>query len=119
MIIVDTSVWIDHFRNKNRFLVDLLEHDSVLIHPFVIGELACGTLKNRAITIKLLSQLPKPKIATNSDVLEFIENWKIYSSGIGLIDAHLLTSTALQATILFTLDKPLIRVAKLCKIGIY
>ena len=60
-----------------------------------------------------------PKLASDSDVLEFVENWKIYSSGIGLIDAHLLAAAALQGAMLFTLDKPLIRVAKICKIAIY
>ena len=89
--------------------------------PWKITRLCClGPGGIRPATWSNDRQVRPQSIAySNTDVLEFIENWKIYSSGIGLIDAHLLASTALQATILFTFDKPLIRVAKLCKISIY
>ena len=108
MILVDTSIWIDHLRKTDHQLSFLLNNGNVITHTAVIGELACGNLKNRQIFLSLLSQLPKAKHATDDEVLFFIETNKLMGKGIGYIDAHLLASTALtQSASLFTKDKRL------------
>ena len=96
MILVDTSVWVDHFRKKEKPLIDLLNTGAVLIHPFVIGELACGNLKNRQQILMLLENLPKATEATNQEVLHFIEANQLMGKGVGYIDIHLLAATALS-----------------------
>ncbi len=112
MILVDTSVWIDHLRKGNSTLKHLLNNSEVLIHPFVIGELACGHLKNRAEILKLLNELPKAVVADNSEVLQFIERNQLYGLGIGWIDVHLLASAMLSRVTMMALDKPIQRAAK-------
>ncbi len=108
MILVDTSIWIDHFRDKESKLAELLLSTDVLIHPFVIGELACGNIKNRQETLRLLDNLPKVISATNQEVLYFIEKNNLMGRGIGYIDAHLLASTALTNNVrIWTRDKRL------------
>ena len=89
MILVDTSVWIDHFRNGNAELGELLTSSEVMIHPFIIGELACGSMKNRKEILGLLNELPRADIAEHQEVLKLIEDRRLYGKGIGLIDAHL------------------------------
>lgn len=109
MILVDTSVWIDHFRRGNRELVEALEREDVLTHPLVIGELACGDLKNRAEVLHLLAALPVAPIATDDEALLLIEKRRLMGRGIGYIDVHLLASVALSADArLWTLDKRLL-----------
>jgi predicted nucleic acid-binding protein len=112
VILVDTSVWIDHFRSTNTQLVDLLSSTRVLIHPFVIGELACGNLRNRSEILNLLGDLPGASKATDKEVLFFIEQNGLMGQGIGYIDTHLLASVALtgQARLL-TMDRRLKAVA--------
>ena len=108
MILVDTSVWVNHLRTNNEYLTELLECNKVLVHPFIVGELACGNLHNRTGILKLLSDLPQTLVATTAEVLFFIEQHKLMGCGIGYVDAHLLTSTALAtSTRLWTRDKPL------------
>ena len=108
MILVDTSVWIDHLRTGDQRLAHLLESTQVLIHPFVIGELACGNLGNRAAVLTLLAQLPKVATATDAEVLFFIEKHQLMGRGVGYMDAHLLSSAFLDApTKLWTRDKRL------------
>lgn len=108
MILVDTSVWIDHFRKGSPQLAAALNQGEVLMHPFVLGELACGNLKSRASTLKLLSNLPAAPKASDEEVMTFIEAHRLMGKGIGLIDAHLLAATALQAdATLWTSDKSL------------
>lgn len=108
MILVDTSVWIDHFREGSPQLIAALNRNEVLMHPYVLGELACGNLKSRASTLKLLSNLPPAPKASDGEVMTFIETHRLMGQGIGLIDAHLLASTALGAgTRLWTADKSL------------
>lgn len=108
MILVDTSVWIEHLRKTDALLVELLKKDFVLIHPFVIGELACGNLNNRLKILMLLENLPIAKEADNQEVLYFIEHNQLMGRGIGYIDAHLLASTALtDSAKLWTYDKRL------------
>lgn len=112
MILVDTSVWIDHFRRGNSELVSALETEQVLTHPFVIGEIACGDLRKRREVLELLAALPAATVATDEETLHFIEERRLMGKGIGYIDAHLLASVALtEDARLWTLDKALLRVA--------
>ncbi len=118
MILVDTSIWIDHFREGLPQLVRLLEHNFVLTHPFVLGELACGNLTSRTETLRLLSNLPGAPTASDSEVLAFIEVNRLMGRGIGFIDVHLLASTALAAdTSLWTHDQRLAKVSRNLNIG--
>ena len=113
MILVDTSVWIEHLRKNDTELVQLLNKGLVLIHPFVIGELACGNLHNRLQILMLLENLPKAKEASNQEALYFIEHNRLMGCGIGYIDAHLLASTALtNETKIWTYDKRLKTLSK-------
>ena len=112
MILVDTSVWVDHLRSGEPALVSALETGIVLTHPFVIGELACGNLKNRAEVIGLLQQLPAAPVATEAEALAFIDAQALMGRGIGYIDVHLLASAALAGDAgLWTRDRRLARVA--------
>jgi predicted nucleic acid-binding protein len=113
MIIVDTSVWVDHFRHTDAMLVNALEGEEVLVHPFVIGELACGILHPRANVLDLLSRLPSAPRATDDEVLAFIEKRSLNGRGIGFVDVHLLASTTLHGSArLWTHDRPLANVAE-------
>ena len=108
MILVDTSVWVDHLRRGDGELVDLLERGQVLMHPFVVGELACGSLSERELTLELLQQLPMAAVAESEEALGFIELRGLHGRGIGYVDVHLLASTALHAGArLWTRDKRL------------
>jgi len=112
MILVDTSVWIDHLRTGDEELTALLNNTQVLIHPFVVGELACGNLIDREVVLKLLQALPQVPVASDSEVLFFIEQHRLMGCGIGYIDTHLLASTALAgSTKLWTRDKNLAKVS--------
>ena len=105
MILVDTSVWIDHFRRDSDRLRDLLHDEQVLTHPFVIGELACGNLRNREEILSLLGALPRAESAEADEVLRLIEVRKLHGKGLGWVDAHLLASTLLSGCTIWTLDK--------------
>jgi predicted nucleic acid-binding protein len=113
-VIVDTSVWIDHFRYNNRALVDLMLRDSVLVHPMVIVEIACGTPPApRSQSLGNLALLQACKQATLSEVLALVEREKLYGLGCGLVDMCLLASTLITpAATLWTLDKRLAVVAQ-------
>ena len=111
MILVDTSVWVDHFRAANRALAGILNGDLVFTHPFVIGELACGGLKYRARILADLNALPPAKVATHEEVLQLVEQRVLWGRGIGWIDAHLLASALLSNCRLWTLDRPFRKVA--------
>lgn len=95
MILVDTSVWIDHLRTGNATLVRLLERGRVLAHPWVVGELALGHLRQRREVIELVSGLPQAMAATPPEVLSLIEHHALYGIGIGYVDAQLLAATKL------------------------
>ncbi len=95
MILVDTSVWVDHLRRGDAQLSELLERATVVMHPFVVGEIACGSLANRANVLELLADLPMAVVAEADEVLEFIERHRLHGKGIGYVDVHLLASTAL------------------------
>ena len=113
MILADTSVWVDHFRKGSDLLADLLERQQILTHPFVIGELACGNLRNRSEILDLLSSLPSASAASDDEVLAFVESRNLMEKGIGWVDAHLLAATALTAgALLWTRDRRLGAVAE-------
>lgn len=111
MILVDTSVWVDHLRAGNRRLRSLLTDAEVLTHPFVVGELACGGLRNRDEILGLLRSLPEASAAEHLEVMNLVEHERLYHRGIGWIDAHLLASARLSDAPLWTLDQRLARVA--------
>ena len=112
MILVDTTVWIDHLRRGDRLLIEALERDAVVMHPFVVGEIACGSLTNRASILDLLQQLPMTTVAESDEVLGFIESHKLHGKGIGYIDVHLLASAAIGGAKLWTRDRRLDAVAR-------
>ena len=112
MILVDTSVWVDHLHKGVPALAAALEQGNVLMHTFVRGELACGNLKNRGEVLRLLAELPGAPIATDGETLDFIERRALMGRGLGYIDVHLLASVALAGTArLWTRDKCLAVVA--------
>ena len=112
MILADTSVWVDHLIVENPHLVSLLQRRQILIHPMVIGELACGNMRDRAVVMRLLRGLPRILVATHDEVLFLIESHRFMGRGIGFIDAHLLTSTAMAPpTQLWANDRRLMGVA--------
>ena len=117
MVLVETSVWIAHFRSGNAFLERLLIDGEVLCHPLIVGELACGNLKNRREILALLKTLPMTSSAENDEVLHFIENKKLMGLGLGIIDMHLLVGALLTNAILWTRDKKLEKVAKDLGVG--
>ncbi len=112
MILIDTSVWIDHLRQRDDHLVITLLAGHVLIHPWVIGEIACGSLKDREQVLDLLRSLPLCSVALEDEVLLFIEQNKLMARGIGYVDVHLLASTKLSGATLWTRDKRLLIIAK-------
>lgn len=107
MVLVDTSVWVDHLRRGMVGLDLPLSEGQVLCHPFIIGELACGNLKNRSDILSLLRTLPGVRSAEDDEVLQFIEKRRLMGKGLGYIDAHLLASSFLSHVPLWTLDKRL------------
>jgi predicted nucleic acid-binding protein len=111
VILVDTSVWIEHLRAGNDRLKSLLLDEQVLCHPLVIGELACGTLQKRNEILTMIKALPQPQCLEYEEVLNFIETRHLYGRGLGWVDAHLLASTLLTRCSLWTLDKPLRKAA--------
>lgn len=113
-ILVDTSVWVDHFRNRNSRLIQLLGLDLVLTHPMIIAEIACGTPPApRQRTLGDLALLPNSHQATMAEVMDFIESEKLYGGGCGLVDITLLASTMITpGATLWTLDKRLEHLAK-------
>jgi len=112
MILVDTSVWIDHLRKGVPTLAAVLEEGRVLMHPFVLGELACGQLRHREAVLRLLGDLPAAPTVTEREALDFIARRALMGRGIGYIDIHLLASTALaEPARLWTRDRRLAAVA--------
>lgn len=114
-MLVDTSVWIDHLRRGNAKLASHLEHGEVECHPFVIGELACGNLCQRAEILALLNALPQVRQAEHTEVLVLIESRHLMGRGLGWIDVHLIASALVSRTSLWTLDKRLAACAR--KVG--
>ena len=117
MVLVDTSVWVDHFRRTEGLLRDLLASGQVVTHPFVIGELSCGHLRHRDQILSLLQALPQAQLAVHEEVLHLINSKKLYGKGLGWIDAHLLASSLLSHTGLWTKDRHLAAVARTLRIA--
>jgi len=107
MVLVDTSVWVDHLRSGNIGLETLLNDAQVACHDFIIGELACGNLTNRAEILSLLDALPKAAHVEHEEIMSFIETHKLRGKGMGYIDMYLLASAMLSDIPLWTLDKKL------------
>ena len=107
MVLVDTSIWVAHLRQGNAQLEALLNEGTVVCHPFIIGELACGIMKNRVQIISLLQSLPMAETAEHREVLQFIEHNRLAGKGLGYIDVHLLSSAILTGVPLWTLDRKL------------
>jgi predicted nucleic acid-binding protein len=116
MVLVDTSVWVSHLRHGNEELQKLLHGGEVVCHPFIVGELACGNLKNRHEILTHLQSLPMTTLAEDEEVLNFIEANQLMGKGLGYIDVHLIASAVLTNVLLWTLDKTLHRFTE--KIGI-
>jgi predicted nucleic acid-binding protein len=112
VILVDTSVWIDHLRRTEPWLVELLEHGEVLMHPMIIGELACGSIPHRDGVLGLMRRLPFAPEATHGEALRLVEAHRLMNRGIGYIDVHLLASALLaQDARIWATDAPLRSVA--------
>jgi predicted nucleic acid-binding protein len=108
VILVDTSVWIEHLRVGDAVLAGLLDEGLVLSHPFIVGELALGNLRQREIILADLLELPRAFVASDDEVLHFIRREKLFGTGVGYLDAHLLAATRLtQGALLWTRDKRL------------
>ena len=116
MVLVDTSVWVEHFRRGNARLGELLHDGEVACHPFVVGELACGHLQNRDEILALLGALPAVQVAEHEEALHLVSEYKLQGSGLGWVDIHLLSSALLSRCSLVTLDKKLKSAAKALKI---
>lgn len=117
MIVVDTSVWIDHLSKGDSEMAKRLQAGEVFCHPFVIGELACGNLGNREEILKLLRALPQSPKVEDDEVLQFIEGRKLMGKGLGLVDMHLLASCQLSGASIWTRDRRLLEVAALLQLN--
>ena len=112
-VLIDTSVWIDHFRQRSAFLTGLLGLDMAMMHPMVLGELACGTPPTRAQTLADMKRLEQTRQASLREVMDFVDREKLYRLGCGLVDMTLLASTLMTPGVeLWTLDKRLSALAK-------
>jgi predicted nucleic acid-binding protein len=111
MVLVDTSVWVAHLRKGNIGLEALLNEGHVVCHSFIVGELACGNLKNRSEILSLLYALPMATHAEHDELMQFIETHSLMGKGLGYIDMHLLASAILSKVPLWTLDKKLNQVS--------
>jgi len=108
LILVDTSVWVDHLRKADARLASALEQGRVVTHPFVVGEVACGSLHNRPLILELMRDLPTAVVAENDEVLGFMERHRLHGRGIGYVDVHLLAAVALTpGSVLWTRDRRL------------
>jgi predicted nucleic acid-binding protein len=116
-MLVDTSVWVDHFRRSDPLLSELLLREEAECHPFVIGELACGSLHRRSELLLLLQRLPHVPVGSHTEVLTFVERHRLMGRGVGWIDVHLLASASLAGSLLWTRDRRLSEIAK--KLNLY
>ncbi|HEX3685014.1 MAG TPA: PIN domain-containing protein [Bryobacteraceae bacterium] len=119
MFLVDSSVWIDHLRAASAELRELLEGGLVLMHPFVLGELACGSMKNRKRILADLNELPLAISATHEEVMRLLDRQALWSTGIGWVDAHLIASALLSNCRLLTTDARLAAAAVSAKVKLH
>jgi predicted nucleic acid-binding protein len=117
MILIDTSVWVDHLRGTEKGLVQLLVNGEVLTHPLVIEELACGSLARCEEFLELLDALPIAPVAAHYEVLDLIANQKLFATGLGAVDAHLIASARLAGVLLWSKDKKLSNAAARIGVG--
>ncbi|MFN3465255.1 MAG: type II toxin-antitoxin system VapC family toxin [Terricaulis sp.] len=118
MILVDTSIWIDHFRAADAQLVALLSRNEVITHPFVVGEIALGSVARRADVLRYLNNLQRAIVATHDEVMTFIDRHKLANSGVGYVDVNLLAAAALTpGAALWSRDKTLSAAAKRCGVS--
>ena len=117
MILVDTSIWIDHLNNANAELIKLLNSSRVCTHPFIIGELSCGNISNRNEILSLLKALPRVEPALEEEVSALIEKRNLYGIGLGFVDINLIASALIHDVKIWTFDKSLMKIAK--KLNIY
>ena len=111
MILVDSSIWVDHLRVGDLHLVDLLMGARVLGHPHVLGEIALGSLRDRRTVLRLLRDLPRAAVAHDDEVLDLIERRQLFGRGVGYTDAHLIVSAQLSVARIWTRDKRLLALA--------
>ena len=107
LILADTSIWILHLREGESHFIQLLEQGFVACHPFIIGELACGNIRNRSEILSLLKTLPSTPTVDIAEYLFFVERNHLFGMGIGFVDVHLLASAKLSGVPLWTADKKL------------
>lgn len=112
MILVDTSVWVEHLRRRSAGLAGLLDQGQVACHPFVIGEIALGTLKHRTEVLDLLAELPAARVVRHEDAIALVEQRALSGSGIGWVDVHLVASALVERWPLWTFDRRLGVVAR-------
>ncbi|HSB73142.1 MAG TPA: PIN domain-containing protein [Candidatus Methylomirabilis sp.] len=117
MILVDTSVWVEHLRVGSVRLQALLHDDQVLCHPFVMGELACGNLRQREQILGLLGALPEARMAEHDEALHLLDSAHLYGRGLGWVDLHLLSSALISGCGLWSLDRPLQKAAAALQIS--
>ena len=111
MILVDTSVWVEHLRTGNKRLAQMLDATEVLCHPFVAGELASGNLRARREIMELLEQLPAAPVVSHDEALHFLEAKTLQGQGLGWMDVHFLASAAISHAALWSLDRRLAKAA--------
>lgn len=112
MILVDSSIWIDHFHHSDEALKELLLSNQVCIHPFILGELSCGNISNRKEILSLLRTLRSIDLVLDEEVFILIEDRKLYGKGLGFIDLHILASALIHHVPIWTRDKSLKQVSK-------
>jgi predicted nucleic acid-binding protein len=118
LILVDTSVWVDHLRRRNATLATRLEAGEVVCHPFVVGELCLGSLRHRDQILRLLSELPMASVVPHTDVSALVERARLAGQGIGWVDVHLIASALLGRLRLWTLDRRLAVVARALDVSV-
>lgn len=112
MVIVDTSVWINHLNSNDKILINLLEKGKVVTHEFILGELASGTIRNRGTILSLLMDLPRVGTVSLEEFLIFIDNFNINGIGLSIIDINILASAKMFGSRIFTYDKKLLKTAQ-------
>ncbi len=112
MILADSSIWITHLRSCDEGLNRLLDKGRVVIHPYIVGELACGSLRNRQEILRFMNALPQVPVVSHGEVMDFIDSRKLMSKGIGYVDMHLLASAVIAQAKIWTSDKRLEQIAR-------
>ena len=111
-VLVDTSIWVDHLHARDPLLANILEQGLAATHPFIVGELACGSIRNRTEFIHLLKDLPRITQVDDDEILQFITLHQLHGKGLGLVDVHLLAACRIDRCKLWTRDKRLLSAAE-------